>query len=133
MLGHRVTRRNGRTHVPDNSPGSGLLKTVRGIRVWLSWDVTTPEEKGGRRRPSLLPRKTYVVTERKWARKSPSDIWEKACLVYIFLHRHRDDLFVYHQSHLIGNFHLTVESSRGTAKNPGLKLRADFGSWLQSR
>lgn len=35
-------------------------------------------------------------------------------------------------SHLIRNSHLTVESPRGTAKNLGLKLRADFGSWLQS-
>lgn len=116
-----------------HSPGSGLLTMVRGIRVLLSWNVTTPEEKRGRKRPSLLPRKTCVVTERQWARKSPSDSREKTRLVYIFLYRHGDDLFVYHRSHLIGNFHLTVESSRGTAKNPGLKLRADFGSWLQSR
>lgn len=62
----------------------------------LPWDVTTPEKKRGRKRPSLLPPKTYVVTERKRARKSPSDIWEKTCLVYIFLYRHGDDLFVYH-------------------------------------
>lgn len=60
-------------------------------------------------------------------RKIPSDIWEKMCLVDTF---YVDKVMTYASittSHVIRNFHLAVESSRGTAKNPGLKLGADFG------